>query len=80
MHTAHGGASGHRHSPMSHVIWMAVIGAAILVVLLALGKPFGEAILLAVLLSCPLMMIVMPFMHSKKPHAARTSAERQVKS
>lgn len=80
MHTAHGGGAGHRHSAMSHVIWMSVIGAVLLVVLLALGKPFGEAVLLAVLLSCPLMMIVMPFMHSKKTHAATTSAEESVKS
>ncbi len=65
---------------MSHVIWMSVIAAAILVVLLALGKPLDEAILLAALLSCPLMMIIMPFMHSKNTRAATTSAESQVTS
>ncbi len=79
MHTAHGGSSGHRHSAMSHVIWMSGTAVVILVVLLALGNPLGEAILLAILLSCPLMMIVMPFMHSKRVHAAASSPAETVK-
>ncbi len=80
MHTARGGSSGHRHSAMSHVIWMSAIAGVILVVLLAVGKPLGEAILLAILLSCPLMMMVMPFMHSKKGLAAASSPKEIVKS
>ncbi len=80
MHTPPGGSPGHRHSAMSHVIWMSVIGVAALVVLLAMGKPLGEAILLAVLLSCPLMMIVMALMYSRNVHAATTSPDTTVKS
>lgn len=78
MQPAQGGYSGHRHSATSHVIWMSGIAVVVLVVLLAVGISLGEALLLAILLSCPLMMIVMPFMHSKKVHAAASSPAETV--
>lgn len=62
MSTAHSGSSGHQHSGMSHVRWMAGIAAAILVVLLLMGRPLGDAIFLSILLACPLMMVGMMVM------------------
>lgn len=80
MHTSRDRSTGHRTSATSHVTLMSSVGLVILVVLLTLGKPMGEALLLAILLSCPAMMIVMPFMHSKNMNAAATSPEEAGKS
>lgn len=65
MHTARGRSSVFLHSAMLHAIWMSGLAVVVLIALLAVGKPLGEAVLLGILLSCPLMMIVKPFMHSK---------------
>ncbi len=78
MHTAHGGSSAHRCSAIPPLIRMSGTAVVILVVLLALGNPLGEAILLAILLSCPLMMIFMPLMHSKRMHAAASTLAETV--
>lgn len=53
---------GHNHGGKSHLYGMVGIGALVLVVLLFAGKSFGEALLLAALLACPVMMIGMMFM------------------
>ncbi|RYV49703.1 DUF2933 domain-containing protein [Pengzhenrongella frigida] len=53
---------GHNHGGKSHLYGMVGIGALVLVVLLFAGKSFGEALPLAALLACPLMMIGMMFM------------------
>jgi len=52
---------GHNHGK-NHLFGMVGIGALVLVVLLFAGKSFGEALPLAALLACPLMMIGMMFM------------------
>jgi len=52
---------GHNHGGKSHLFGMVGIGALVLVVLLFAGKSFGEALPLAALLACPLMMIGMMF-------------------
>jgi hypothetical protein len=49
------------HSGVGHLKGMAVIVGAALVVLLLTGKPFDEAIVYAVALACPLMMVGMMF-------------------
>ncbi|OIQ84412.1 hypothetical protein GALL_337550 [mine drainage metagenome] len=53
---------GHNHGGKNHLLGMLGIFAVILVVLLAAGRSFGEALPLAALLACPLMMIGMMFM------------------
>ena len=52
----------HNHGGRSHLLGMLGIGAVVLVVLLAAGRSFGEALPLAALLACPVMMIGMMFM------------------
>lgn len=54
--------AGHNHSSKSHLLGMLAAGVVALVVLLAAGRSFGEALPLAALLACPLMMIGMLFM------------------
>lgn len=44
------------------MVWMAGIAGGIFVVLLLLGRPVGDALFLAFVLSCPLMMVGMMFM------------------
>lgn len=56
------GPRGHNHSPLSHLGGMAAAAAVILVVLVVAGRSWGEALPLAALLACPLMMIGMMFM------------------
>lgn len=53
---------GHNHGGKNHLLAMVGIGALVLVVLLFAGKSFGEALPLAALLACPLMMIGMMYM------------------
>lgn len=53
---------GHNHGGKSHLYGMLGIGALVLIVLLFAGKSFGEALPLAALLACPVMMIRMMFM------------------
>ena len=53
---------GHNHGGKNHLLGMLGIFAIVLVVLLAAGRSFGEALPLAALLACPLMMIGMMFM------------------
>ena len=53
---------GHNHGGKGHLLGMAGIGAVVLVVLLGTGRSFGEALPLALLLACPLMMGAMMFM------------------
>ena len=53
---------GHNHGGKSHLYGMLGIGVLVLVVLLFAGKSFGEALPLAALLACPVMMIGMMFM------------------
>lgn len=55
-------STGHNHSGKSHLLGMLAIGVVVLVVLLAAGRSFGEALPLAAVLACPLMMIGMMFM------------------
>lgn len=47
---------------MSHLVGMLVTGAVILVLLVAAGRSWGEALPMATLLACPLMMLGMMFM------------------
>lgn len=54
--------TGHNHSGKSHLVGMLAVGAVVLIVLLAAGRSFGEALPLAAVLACPLMMIGMMFM------------------
>jgi len=53
---------GHHHGGKSHLLWMLGIGGLVLVVQLGLGRSFGQALPLAFLVACPLMMIGMMFM------------------
>ena len=53
---------GHNHGGKSHLLGMLGIGALVLVVLLGTGRSFQDALLLAAVLACPLMMIGMMFM------------------
>jgi len=53
---------GHNHGGKSHLLGMLGIGALVLVVLLGTGRSFQEALTLAFVLACPLMMIGMMFM------------------
>lgn len=53
---------GHNHGGKNHLFGMLGIGALVLVGLLAAGRSVGEALPLAALLACPLMMIGMMFM------------------
>jgi len=62
------------HSGVGHVKGMAVIGGAALVVLLLTGRPFDEAIVYAIVLACPLMMVGMMF----GGHQGHGSDERAV--
>jgi len=56
------GPRGHSHSPLAHLVGMLAAAAVILVVLVLAGRSWGEALPLAALLACPLMMIGMVFM------------------
>ncbi|NMM22091.1 MAG: DUF2933 domain-containing protein [Phycicoccus sp.] len=53
---------GHNHGGKSHLFGMLGIGALVLVVLLGAGRSFQQALPLALLLACPLMMVGMMFM------------------
>ena len=53
---------GHNHGGKSHLLGMLGIGALVFVVLLGTGRSFQEALTLALVLACPLMMIGMMFM------------------
>lgn len=53
---------GHNHGGKNHLFGMLGIGALVLIGLLAAGRSFGEALPLAALLACPLMMIGMMYM------------------
>ena len=53
---------GHNHGGKSHLLGMLGIGATVLIVLLFAGRSFREALPLAAVLACPLMMIGMMFM------------------
>lgn len=48
-----------KHSGAGHLKGMALLVAGVFVVLLLLGRAPGEALLLAAVLSCPLMMVLM---------------------
>ncbi|WEO76006.1 hypothetical protein BJQ94_11535 [Cryobacterium sp. SO2] len=54
--------NGHNHGGKSHLIGMIVIGVVILGGLLAAGRSIGEALPIAAVLACPVMMIGMMFM------------------
>ncbi len=53
---------GHNHGGKGHLFGMVGIAALVFVVLLGTGRSFQEALPLAILLACPLMMIGMMFM------------------
>ena len=53
---------GHNHGGKSHLFGMLGIGALVLVVLLATGRSFQQALPLALFLACPLMMVGMMIM------------------
>ena len=57
-----GNSHGHSHGGKSHLLAMFGIGALVLVALLLAGRSFREALPLAALLACPLMIIGMIFM------------------
>lgn len=64
---------GHQHGGKSHLLGMLGVGGAVLVVLLAAGRPFGEALPLAAALACPVMMIGMVVMagrHGRREESA----------
>lgn len=52
---------GHNHGGKNHLLMMGGIAGLIFVVLILLGKPVGEALLLALFAACPLMMVGMMF-------------------
>jgi len=54
--------SPHNHGGKNHLIGMLAIGGVVLVALVATGRSLGEAVPVAALLACPLMMIGMMFM------------------
>jgi hypothetical protein len=69
--------AGHNHSGKSHLLGMLAAGLVALVVLLAAGRSFGEALPLAALLACPLMMIGMLFMMGRgSSHGAHGSGSQ----
>ena len=53
---------GHDHGSKNHLLGMLGIGALVLVGLLVAGRSLREALPLAAVLACPLMMIGMMFM------------------
>lgn len=53
---------GHNHGGKNHLLTMLGIGALVLVVLLATGRSFQEALPLALFAACPLMMVGMMVM------------------
>jgi len=55
-------SSPHNHGGRNHLVGMLVIGGVVLVALVATGRSLGEAVPVAALLACPLMMIGMMFM------------------
>lgn len=54
--------SPHNHGGRNHLIGMLIICGVALVALVATGRSLGEAVPVAALLACPLMMIGMMFM------------------
>ncbi|POH64575.1 MULTISPECIES: hypothetical protein [Cryobacterium] len=54
--------NGHNHGGKSHLIGMIVIGVVILGGLLVAGRSIGEALPLAAVLACPVVMLGMMFM------------------
>ena len=60
---------GHNHSGRGHVLGMLGIGAVVLLGLMATGRSFGQALPLALVLACPLMMFgMMSKMHNGQEH------------
>jgi hypothetical protein len=59
---------GHNHGGKNHLLGMLGIFAVIVLVLLAAGRSFGEALPLAAVLACPVMMIGMMFMMRGENH------------
>jgi len=55
---------GHSHGARGHLLGMVGIGAVVLLGLMATGRSFSQALPLAAVLACPLMMIGMMFMMS----------------
>ena len=53
---------GHNHGGKNHLLRMVGIAGLVLLALLAAGRSLREALPLAALLACPLMMIGMMFM------------------
>ena len=66
---------GHSHSPTSHLAGMLAAGAVIVMVLVVAGRSWGEALPLAALLACPLMMIGMMFMMGRTQGHGRDHTE-----
>lgn len=70
--------AGHNHSGKSHLLGMLAAALVALAVLLAAGRSFGEALPLAALLACPLMMIGMLFMMGRgTSHGAHGSGSHE---
>ncbi|PXA67992.1 hypothetical protein CTB96_15130 [Cryobacterium arcticum] len=69
--------NGHNHGGKSHLIGMIVIGVVILGGLLVAGRSIGEALPIAAVLACPVMMIGMMFLmmrgKTKNPDAPQES-------
>ncbi|WP_130179005.1 hypothetical protein [Cryobacterium sp. SO1] len=72
--------NGHNHGGKSHLIGMIVIGVVILGGLLVAGRSIGEALPIAAVLACPVMMIGMMFMmmRSGKATGSDTSNDSHV--
>lgn len=66
---------GHNHGGKSHLLWMLGIGGVVLAVQLGLGRSFGQALPLAFLLACTLMMIGMMSTMGADRHQHGNSAD-----
>lgn len=65
--------SPHNHGGRNHLLGMIIVGGVVLVALVATGRSLGEAVPVAALLACPLMMIGMMFIMMR----GNTAQQRQ---
>jgi amino acid permease len=68
---------GHDNGGKKHLLGMLAIAGVVLVALVAVGRSLGEALPLAAVLACPLMMIGMMFMMMRAGNTSVQSDHHQ---